>query len=278
MKPIINHGSYLFPEDFSLDFPCQIDVCRPSTIVCSNYRVLILTTESNLSPNRVTIDDLRIKNDHDLILTHDSDIVDEFSNAVFFPYGSTWLNRGSIEHPDGLGEYVEKNYESNYDVSFLASWYPIDRPGYYHRREIWRRQQEIGIPTNFFTSTKAFDISPKPLIDGEKDCLFNSMFHICTENQSVHNYFTEKIVDCFLSETIPVYWGCPNINDFFDNTGIISFDSTDELIHKVNSLTPEYYSNLKSVIEDNKRRAKLYANFSDRVHTIVSNYYAKASV
>ena len=277
MSTIINNGSYLFPDDFSLDFPCQIDVCRPSTPVCTNYRVLILTTESNLSPNRVTIDDLRIKNDYDLILTHDSDIVEEFNNASFFPYGSTWLNRGSIDHPDGLGEYVERKYESNYSVSFLASWYSIERPGYHLRREVWRRQQEIGIPTDFFTSVKAFEVSPKPLIDGEKDCLFDSMFHIATENQSVENYFTEKIVDCFLSETIPVYWGCPNIGKFFNEDGIILFDSVDDLIHKVNSLTPEYYNSRKSVIEENKNKAKLYANFSERVYTTVSRNYAKTT-
>lgn len=277
MSTIINNGEYLFPEKFGFEFPCQIDVCRFSAPLHDRYKVLVLTTESKLSPNRVSIKDLRSTNYYDLILTHDSDIVNEFDNAVFFPYGSTWLNRGCIDHTDGLGEYVEKEYGSDFNISFLASWYNINRPGYGLRHEFWNRQDEINIPTKFYSSTKCFRESPNPLPNGEKDCLFDSMFHFCTENQSVENYFSEKIVDCFLSETIPVYWGCPNIGDYFDLEGIVLFDTIDDAINKINKLTPDYYNSVKEVVKQNKEKAKLYANFSERVHETVSINYAKKS-
>ncbi|MCH9028858.1 MAG: hypothetical protein IH819_04430, partial [Bacteroidetes bacterium] len=31
----------------------------------------------------------------------------------------------------------------------------------------------------------------------------------------IKNYFTEKIVDCFLTWTKPIYFGCPNIKEYF---------------------------------------------------------------
>ena len=34
------------------------------------------------------------------------------------------------------------------------------------------------------------------------------MFHIAIENVSQRSYFSEKLLDCFLTRTVPVYWGC----------------------------------------------------------------------
>ena len=31
----------------------------------------------------------------------------------------------------------------------------------------------------------------------------------------IQNYFSEKFTDCILSWTIPIYYGCPNIDKYF---------------------------------------------------------------
>jgi len=55
------------------------------------------------------------------------------------------------------------------------------------------------------------------------------MFTIAVENTSHGHYFTEKIVNPFLYNTIPLYWGCKNIEEYFPNfsiklTGNINMD------------------------------------------------------
>ena len=40
-------------------------------------------------------------------------------------------------------------------------------------------------------------------------------YSIAMENSSQSNYWTEKISDCYLCWTMPIYWGCPNIHEFF---------------------------------------------------------------
>ncbi len=40
-------------------------------------------------------------------------------------------------------------------------------------------------------------------------------YSIAIENSSQENYFTEKIIDCLLLWSMPIYWGCPNISNFF---------------------------------------------------------------
>ena len=46
--------------------------------------------------------------------------------------------------------------------------------------------------------------------------LDNFRFSICMENSELPDYFTEKVVNAFLTDTIPLYWGCTNIKDYFE--------------------------------------------------------------
>lgn len=47
------------------------------------------------------------------------------------------------------------------------------------------------------------------------------------ENSRETNYFTEKIMDCFLTETLCFYDGCPNLEDFFDSKAFIRINVDD---------------------------------------------------
>lgn len=68
------------------------------------------------------------------------------------------------------------------------------------------------------------------------------------------DYFTEKILDCFATGTIPIYLGTKNIGNYFDSNGIITY--TDDF--DIKSLTPElYYSKMES-INNNFERVKEY--------------------
>jgi hypothetical protein len=50
-------------------------------------------------------------------------------------------------------------------------------------------------------------------------CKFNGLidykYSLTFENSSHDNYFTEKLIDCFLAWTKPLYWGCSNIQEYF---------------------------------------------------------------
>ena len=59
------------------------------------------------------------------------------------------------------------------------------------------------------------------------NALFPYKYSIGIENSSFHNYCTDKIADCLLSLTMPIYWGCPNILEFFPKESMILVDSND---------------------------------------------------
>lgn len=49
------------------------------------------------------------------------------------------------------------------------------------------------------------------------DGLESYKYSIAIENSCLENYFSEKFTDCILAWTIPIYYGCPNIDKYFSN-------------------------------------------------------------
>lgn len=64
-------------------------------------------------------------------------------------------------------------------------------------------------------------------IADKMDGLLPYQYSIAIENSSLPFYFTEKINDCFLAYTVPLYYGCTNIGRFFPEKSFISLDIND---------------------------------------------------
>jgi len=91
-------------------------------------------------------------------------------------------------------------------------------------------------------------------INIKEDGLRDYMFSFAIENSSYSSYFTEKILDCFAMGTVPIYWGSPDIGDFFNTDGIILLNDLSD----IKQLTPElYYSKINAIV-DNFERSKKY--------------------
>ena len=64
-------------------------------------------------------------------------------------------------------------------------------------------------------------------VDDKYDALAPYRYSIALENGTSDDYWTEKIADCYLCQTMPIYYGCPNITDYFDAESLISIDVDD---------------------------------------------------
>jgi hypothetical protein len=80
-------------------------------------------------------------------------------------------------------------------------------------------------------------------------------------------------LDCLLLKTIPLYWGCSNIGDYFDIDGIIMFNNVDDLIYKTNQLNENYYNNRKEIIDKNWKLALEYVNFEQRLVDTITEIF-----
>jgi hypothetical protein len=73
-------------------------------------------------------------------------------------------------------------------------------------------------------------------------------FSIACENSIQKNYVSEKFWDVVLTETIPIYLGCNNIDEFIPENCYISLNnkSMEEMVESINDVltNPDYYYNM----------------------------------
>lgn len=99
----------------------------------------------------------------------------------------------------------------------------------------------------------------------KKDGLKDYCFSITMENATYSNMFTEKITDCFMCGTIPIYYGISNIGDFFNPDGIIILNGD----FKIEDLSFELYQSKIEAVKENYKIANemflaedyIYKNF-----------------
>jgi len=56
------------------------------------------------------------------------------------------------------------------------------------------------------------------------DAIVDYKYHIVIENSVFPHYWTEKLADAFLGWSLPIYYGCPNIADYFDLDSLVTID------------------------------------------------------
>jgi len=202
------------------------------------------------------------------ILSWDSDI--KTNNSVIFPHGERNLDLEYCKSFD--------NKERVFEVNFLRG--VLNKiEGHHLRHRIFDKESEIKIPHKWYPHLSDFnheknnrpdgnDLPNGNPIEGEgKKELWNrnAMFHVGVENSKHNNYFTDKIIDCFCTKTVPIYWGAPHIGDFYDDRGIIHFEDENELIDIINKLTPQDYYDMKPFIDINYKRALDNSDFFKRI-------------
>lgn len=59
------------------------------------------------------------------------------------------------------------------------------------------------------------------------DAILPYRFHLCIENCTVPDLWTEKIADPLLGYAVPVYAGCPNLSKYFPEQSVVRLDMDD---------------------------------------------------
>lgn len=172
-----------------------------------------------------------------IILTHDKDLLKLDSSIFkFYPFGGCWLFP-----EDQIIHQKSKN------ISIISS----DKnhaPGHILRHEIINKYRNqingiYGRGYNFIENK----------ISGLKDYRFSLII------ENVRNFvFTEKLIDCFMTGTIPIYWGCSNIKDFFNTEGMFIFNKIEELEEILKDCNENTYNKKMQYILENFEFAKKY--------------------
>jgi hypothetical protein len=81
-------------------------------------------------------------------------------------------------------------------------------------------------------------------IEDKWDAVAPYKYHIVIENSFFPHYWTEKITDPFLVNSYPIYYGCPNINEYFPEHSYtpIDIDHPDEAMQTIDKVMKENYA------------------------------------
>jgi hypothetical protein len=246
---------------------------------------IFLQTEPTLLQKEVI--DYLIKNydKFDFILTHDIKLLEYSKSILFIPLKKYFWIKSPINstleniflNNFNITDKFDYNYKNKkFQISMLCGNKRMCK-GHRFRIECWLNQNSIKIPKKFYKSKNmsgvaTFNNNLETNHKYDKTELFcDSMFHIAIENNCVPNYFTEKLNDCIVSKTIPIYSGCPNIDKYYDINGFILFNSVEELIEKVNNLTPELYYSKLEILEKNYQKFLNHKSFEEQLIDIIDN-------
>lgn len=186
-------------------------------------KVLILTEPIAVIPKLYSIfDDKEILNKLDIIGTHHKRFCDGKKVVYINPPAPSWI-------------HLPKIYPKSKLCSIIASS-KNSAPGHKIR---------LNLLKNLMGSIDKFGSGINP-IETKEIGLANYCFSFAIENCSEPGYYTEKILDCFLTGTVPIYWGDSMIENIFDRNGIIFYNEMN-----YSDITFDKYNSIKESINNN---------------------------
>jgi len=147
---------------------------------------------------------------------------DDFADPENVGFAATWTIK---EHHFPLDWYLNATYAELYatnprlERNRVISAVQTEKckyPGHVLRDDFVRNHLSGLRGFDLFGRTGSIECYRGPLPMRAKDVgMFPYKYHFCAENSWEPNYFTEKLGDAFLAYCLPLYWGCPNLEDFF---------------------------------------------------------------
>ncbi len=173
------------------------------------------------------------------IISYDKDFFKNINNLIHVPppFGA-WIK-----------DDEKQIYNKTKNISFIASTKRLCSEHNYRQDMVERFKNDCDV---FGRGRR--DLQTK--IEGLADYRFS----FCMENHVTNLYYTEKLLDCFLTGTIPIYYGSKSISDVFDSNGIIFLDDVVNGIIKIRDLNEEYYRSKMQYVNNNFNIAKNMQN------------------
>ena len=263
-----NWGSCSFtfnPEEKNYDWLVIIDDMPRilpngvETLSCPKENTILVTTE----PTSITRYGRAFAKQFNYLLTNQDEKVLPHPNAtrsqtgMLWYYGKDYDSIVAVTHPN-------KTKKISTICSNKQQGHTIHRLRYEFTKIMEERIPELERFGRGFT-----------WIDTKAEGLDDYEFHVAIENHFAPHVWTEKLADAFLGFTVPIYFGCPNVYDYFPKESLIQIDiyDTEGSIAKIKEIIAtegEYERRLDAVKEARRRVIEEY-NLLAMINNIVEN-------
>ena len=171
-------------------------------------------------------------------------------NGRFLPFGTTWVDT-KLDH----------SRSKTRRMSLIASTRrELEGHAMRHRIADWIRQAGQDV--------ELLGYAYRPL-ETKTEGLAPYRFSVVIENSRHSGYFTEKLLDAFFCDTVPIYWGAPDISSFFDTRGMIVCETADQIRSAVASLTTADYERCMAFMPANRQAALALVDYEGNAANII---------
>ena len=184
-----------------------------------------------------------------------------------------YAGRGENDHReewDWSLKLKDKNYSKDKPISII-----VRKDSYSHYNNLqnlktnkinYEERSNLGVE---LSNDERIDVYGTYWISNEKNIkgevwnkhvgLDDYKFSVSCENTIQKNYVSEKFWDVILTDTVPIYWGCSNINELIPDGCYISINNMnmDDMVNKIKfiidnetELYNEYIENIKKLKQD----------------------------
>lgn len=195
----------------------------------------------------------------DYVLSHNINFIDYLNDsgkvkALRYAFGGCWIY-----------EQDRKVYNKTDNLSIISSGKKMTI-GHKLRHNI------IELFRDHFSNISGGGYNP---ISYKLSALKDYRFSVIIENDNSDDFFSEKLIDCLITGTIPIYWGTKNIGKYFDLNGFIQIENSDDFKSILPLLTEEYYNSKIDVIHKNFQLAHQYVNMEDGIYNLYKDIIFK---
>lgn len=170
---------------------------------------------------------------------------------------------------------IPKNTDKNDRLSAVISS-QYDMVGHKFRVDFikyFQQNSKYEVDTYGYSNKHDFKNYKGSLPDRQKDeGLFPYKYTIAVENCDITNYFTEKLYDAIMSECLPFYWGCNNVEEFINPQAFIRLDKDDlqrslQIIEE--AISNDEWSKRVDIIREEKRKILDHFNVFTRTSSLI---------
>lgn len=211
---------FLFePEERDYDFLVVYDdlTCRPGgertslrieELACSREHTLLITSE----PSSVKIYAPSFTSQFAAVLTSQEPWSLPHPGAVYSQCGLVWFYGHDYSR-------ISENppLQKSADISTVCSS-KQQRHTLHHRRYMFTQKLRAALP-----QLDVFGRGVRP-VSSKTETLDPYRYHVAIENHVCRHHWTEKLADSFLGLTLPFYYGCPNVFEYFPEGSVVPID------------------------------------------------------
>jgi hypothetical protein len=217
----------------------------------------------------------------------------EYSNYVFAPTGDIFATNKHYVHEYPTFMLYGGRGDSEWTVHDMASWdlsksltcsmvvtktgdyqwwVPANSPTLYADRVAAAELMLLhNLGVHVFGNGWESTGDCKGEVWNKKIALTPYKFSVALENSHEKNYISEKFIDCLLTNTIPIYFGCTNISNYYDPQGYLQLSdikNLDEILYVMRDITRNHEKMYKMMLPHSVENKQIFFERHNLLHKI----------